>query len=70
MASKLPYDYEGNVDFYEYWERANFEEYEDGYYVDYPDKDDNGYADFYDDWKAGKDEPDIVLRPSQNHAGG
>lgn len=69
MASKLPYDYDGNVDFMTYWEQNGFEEYDEGYMINYPDEDGNGYADFYDEWKKGKENPDIILRPSQNHAG-
>lgn len=69
MTSKLPYDYEGNVDFYSYWEATDFEEYDEGYVIEYPDADGNGLADFYDDWKAGTEDPSIVLKPSQNHTG-
>lgn len=75
MASRLPYTYDGTVDFMEYWEAAGFGEYEDfngdggGYFVEYPDTDNNGYADFYDAFLDGLEDPDIILRPSQNHAG-
>ena len=62
--SFVPYDYDGWFpdDFFD----LIIDETEEGWIVDYPDTDGNGLADFCDEWIGN---PDIELRPSQDHAG-
>ena len=60
----VPYDYGGEFPD-DFFDRITGET-EEGWYVDYPDTNENGYADFYDEWLGN---PDIELRPSQGHAG-
>lgn len=75
MASKLPYSYGGTVDFEAMWAATGYQEYEDfngdggGYILNYPDNNNNGYADFYDDYIEYGGDPSIILKPSQGHAG-
>ena len=76
MASRLPNTYDGTDDFYDMWAATGYQEYDDykgdggGMWIEYPDVDpNNGYADFYDAYLKGIDDPDIILKPSQGHAG-
>lgn len=65
----VPYDYEGELPD-DFWYNIIDEPVEfngqEGWSVNYPDDNRNGYADFYDAWMEN---PDIELRPSQGHAG-
>lgn len=66
----VPYDYGGDFpdDFFEkIMDEGNYNGQE-GWFVDYPDDNQNGYADFYDNYDPTK--PDVILRPSQGTAGG
>ena len=72
MNSFVPYDYGGEFpeDFFDriISEGTNDDGIE-GWFTDYPDTDPaNGYADFYDQYTQGE-EPGIILKPSQGHAG-
>lgn len=71
MASFVPYDYGGEFpeDFFDLIVSEGFNDKGlEGWFVNYPDIDGNGYADFYDDFIGGED-PGIIVRPSQGHEG-
>ena len=64
----VPYDYGGEFPA-DFWDRIESEGLfgdEEGWFVNYPDTNNNGYADFVDAYNGN---PDIILKPSQGHAG-
>ena len=76
MASRLPYSYGGTVAFEDMWAATGYQEYEDfkgdggGFWIEYPDVNPaNGYADFYDAYLQGIDDPSLIVKPSQGHTG-
>lgn len=69
MSSFVPYDYDGEFP-EDFWdcitsEGTNAEGIE-GWFTSYPDTNNNGYADFYDEYIG---EPGIITKPSEDHAG-
>lgn len=76
MSSFVPYDSGSCVLPEDFWDHIIGDGaydgeygYAEGFLTDYPDVNPaNGYADFYDEYMASQD-PSIVIKPSQGHAG-
>lgn len=73
MSSFVPYDFGGCELPEDFWDHIVDEGFNDelgleGWFTDYPDSDNDGYADFYDQY-LDNEEPGIIVKPSQGHAG-